>query len=103
MGLRQCNSQLMIVKDLLLLMIVGPEVHMLAVFPGSCKPYMVQPNLAPGLVMLYLAPLVDVQTALSKYQGKHLEEPASAESRVRIRHLLLHSVCGPRGPLDNQQ
>src|SRR3954463_9542362 len=69
------------------------------------REWRVSPQLepAPGLVLLYLALLVAAQTALSRHQGTHLEEPACAESRVWIRHWLLRFACGPRGPLDNQQ
>src|SRR4051812_43453822 len=61
------------------------------------------PEPSLGLVALYLALLVAAQTALSRHQGTHLEEPACVESRVWIRHQLLHFACGPRGLLDNQQ
>src|SRR4051812_30064666 len=62
-----------------------------------------QPEPALRLVLLYLARLVTVHTALSRHQGTHLEEPAWAESRVWIRRRLLRFACGPRGRLDNLQ
>src|SRR3954462_14024874 len=64
---------------------------------------LLQPEPPLGLVLLYLALLVTAQTALSRHQGTHLEEPACAESRLWIRRQLLHFACGPRGQLDNQQ
>src|SRR4051812_22707281 len=62
-----------------------------------------RPEPAPGLVLLYLALLVAAQTALSKHQGTHLEEPTCVESRDWTRHQLLRFVCGPCGPPNNQQ
>src|SRR4051812_29609058 len=71
--------------------------------PNRGRHVLPQPELAPGRVLLYLPLLVVAQTALSKHQGTHLEEPACAGSRVWTRHLLLRFACSPRDPPDNRQ